>query len=187
MVLPLAAGAVVKLSLGTMPALLAATFGALLGAWLVVGQSVRQATAERQAAERATESGRRRLQALAQVSVALSQQLDPNRLLRQIADTVAALTAAHNVVMWELDRASGRLERRAWTTDPSIGATELPTSLELGQGGTGWIARHQLQQVCLDLILNAEQAILGSGGVGGRRTGDCIRITIGTRREDAST
>ncbi len=142
-VLPLAAGAAVKLSLGTVPALLAATSSALLGAWLVVGQSVRQAMAERQAAERATESGRRHLQALAQVSVALSQQLDPNRLLRQITDTVAALTAAHNVVMWELDRASGRLERRAWTTDPSIGAMELPTSLELGQGGTGWIARHR--------------------------------------------
>jgi C4-dicarboxylate-specific signal transduction histidine kinase len=34
----------------------------------------------------------------------------------------------------------------------------------------------QLQQVLLNLVLNAEQAILGSG-VGGRRSGDCIRVS----------
>jgi signal transduction histidine kinase len=139
--LPLAAGAGFKLWLGTVPALLAATLGALLGAWLVIGQATRQAMAERQAALRATESGRRRLEALAQVSLALAQQLDPDRLLRQITDALAALTGAQNVVMWEVDRASGQLVRRAWTTDPSIGTMELPTSLTMEQGGTGWIAR----------------------------------------------
>jgi signal transduction histidine kinase/BarA-like signal transduction histidine kinase len=139
--LPLAAGAGFKLWLGTVPALLAATLSALLGAWLVIGQATRQAMAERQAALRATESGRRRLQALAQVSLALSRQLDPHRLLRQITDALAALTGAQNVVMWEVDRASGQLVRRAWTTDPSIGPMELPTSLNMEQGGTGWIAR----------------------------------------------
>ena len=141
--LPLAAGAGLKLLLGTVPALLAATLGALLGAWLVTGHTVREAMAGRQAAERAAESGLRRLQALAQVSLALSQQLDPDRLLRQVTAALAALTGAHNVVMWDLDREAGLLVRRAWTTDPSIGAMELPTSLTLEQGGTGWIARHR--------------------------------------------
>jgi two-component system NtrC family sensor kinase len=153
--LPLAAGAAFKLWLGTVPALLAATLGALLGAWLVIGQAARQAMAERQAALRATESGRRRLQALAQVSLALSQQLDPNRLLRQITDALAALTGAHNVVMWEVDRTSGLLVRRAWTTDPSIGAMELPTSLTMKQGGTGWIARHRQALFVEDIAADA--------------------------------
>jgi CheY-like chemotaxis protein len=39
---------------------------------------------------------------------------------------------------------------------------------------------HQLQQVFLNLILNAEQAMLGSGG-GAQRIGDTIHITTGTR------
>jgi CheY-like chemotaxis protein len=41
---------------------------------------------------------------------------------------------------------------------------------------------HQLQQVFLNLILNAEQSILGSGA-GDQRVGDAIRITTGARLE----
>ena len=98
-------------------------------------------TARRAKAQQlATERRQRRIEALAQLTLALSQQLDPDRLLQQITDALASLTGAHNVVLWELDRAAGLLVRRAWTTDPSIGAMELPTSLTMAQGGTGWIA-----------------------------------------------
>ena len=45
---------------------------------------------------------------------------------------------------------------------------------------------HQLQQVFLNLILNAEQAILGSR-VGGRRVGDAIRVTTGMRVDERQT
>jgi hypothetical protein len=139
----------------------------------------------------------------------------------------------------EVDAASGRLVRRAWTADPSIGAMEPPTSLSQEQGATGWIARHREPlfiddiardarvlaahwalsrdlvrfrggfsgggrrtagcvhpqpqagpaageqrprdaQVFLNLVLNAEQAILGSG-VGARHSGDCIRVSTSAR------
>ena len=45
---------------------------------------------------------------------------------------------------------------------------------------------HQLQQVFLNLILNAEQAILGSR-VGGQRVGDAIRVTTGVRVDESQT
>jgi signal transduction histidine kinase len=45
---------------------------------------------------------------------------------------------------------------------------------------------HQLQQVFLNLILNAEQAILGSR-VGGQRMGDAIRVTTGVRVDQGQT
>jgi two-component system NtrC family sensor kinase len=77
------------------------------------------------------------------VNLALSRELDRNRLLRQITEALAALIGAHNVVLWELDPAAGVLVRRAWTTDPSIGAMELPTSLTPEEGGVGWVARHR--------------------------------------------
>jgi hypothetical protein len=78
------------------------------------------------------------LEVLAQVTLALSQQLDPDRLLQQITDALATLTGAHNVVLREVDHAAGLPVRRARTTDSSIGAMELPTSLTMEQGGTGW-------------------------------------------------
>ena len=115
---------------------------ALLGGWVLMRRTARRAQAQQQAAEAAAERRQRRLE-VAQVTLALSQQLDPDRLLQQITDALATLTGANNVVLWEVDRAAGLLVRRAWTTDPSIGTMELPTSLTMAQGGTGWIARHR--------------------------------------------
>ena len=136
-------------------ALAALVVAALLGGWLLMRRGARRAQARQQAAEAATERRQRRLEALAQVTLALSQQLDPDRLLQQITDALASLTGAHNVVLWEVDRATGLLVRRAWTTDPSIGAMELPTSLTMEQGGTGWIARHREPLFVEDIAVDA--------------------------------
>ncbi|MGH7413057.1 MAG: hybrid sensor histidine kinase/response regulator [Candidatus Rokuibacteriota bacterium] len=138
---------------------------ALLGGWRVMRGTVRHAKARLQAAEADAERRQRRLEALAQVTLALSQQLDPDRLLQQITDALATLTSAHNVVLWEVDRAAGVLVRRAWTTDSSIGAMELPTSLTMEQGGTGWIARQReplfVEDIAADARILAAQWALG--------------------------
>jgi signal transduction histidine kinase len=141
--LPLVAGAGVALWLGTAAGLIAAVVAALVAGAILVAHTVREADRQREVAERAAASGLRWLQALAQVSLSLSQPIDRNRFLRQITEALASLTSAHNVVLWELDGPAGLLVRRAWTADPSIGTMELPASLTLQQGGTGWIARHR--------------------------------------------
>ena len=141
--LPLVAGVVVGLWLGPAAGFLAAVVGALIAGAVLVTHTVREADRQRRAAEHTAAAGLRWLQALAQVSLSLSQPIDRNRFLRQITDALASLTSAHNVVLWELDAPAGLLARRAWTADPSIGAMELPASLTLQQGGTGWIARHR--------------------------------------------
>src|SRR5260370_23089866 len=137
--LPLAVGGAFEMWLGPAPALVAVGLAALLVGWIAIGYTVREAAAQ----QRAAASGLQWLQALAQVSLSLSQGLDRNRLLRQITEALATLTSAHNVVLWELDAASSWLVRRARPTDPSIGAMELPSSLTLQQGGAGWIAPHR--------------------------------------------
>jgi two-component system NtrC family sensor kinase len=113
--------------------ILESVLAVLLLAALLAGWAVMRGAQRRQ----------RRLEALAQVTLALSQQLDPDRLLQQITDALAALTGARNVVLWAVDPVAGLLVRRAWTTDAAIGAMELPTSLTMAQGGTGWIARRR--------------------------------------------
>jgi two-component system NtrC family sensor kinase len=141
--------------------LVALLLAALLGGWRLMRRTARRAQAQQQAAEAATERRQRRIEALAQVTLALSQQLDPDRLLQQITDALATLTGANNVVLWEVDRAAGLLMRRAWTTDPTIGTMELPTSLTMAQGGTGWIARHReplfVEDVAIDDRIMAAQ------------------------------
>jgi signal transduction histidine kinase len=137
---------------------------AVIGGVLLMRRAARRARVRLRAAEAAAERRQRRLEALAQVTLALSQQLDPDRLLQQITDALATLTGAHNVVLWEVDHAAGRLVRRAWTAHASIGAMELPASLTMEQGGTGWIARQREPLFVADIatdprIMAAEWAL----------------------------
>ena len=80
--LPLAVGGAFEMWLGPAPALVAVVLAALLVGWIAIGYTVREAAAQ----QRAAASGLQWLQALAQVSLSLSQGLDRNRLLRQITE-----------------------------------------------------------------------------------------------------
>jgi two-component system, NtrC family, sensor kinase len=109
-----------------------------------LAQQLNRTLEERGRAQAGLEERQRKLQALAEVNLSLSQQLEPEPLLRQITQALAQLTGAPNVVLWEVDPEEARLVRRAWTTDPSVERADLPPSLGFDQGMTGWIARHQL-------------------------------------------
>jgi signal transduction histidine kinase len=89
------------------------------------------------------ETRQRRLRALADVNLSLSRELDLRQLLRQITHALASLTGAQNVVLWEVDHAAHLLIRRTWTADASVGSVDLPSTLTMDQGGTGWIARNR--------------------------------------------
>jgi GAF domain-containing protein len=96
---------------------------------------------ERRRAQAGVEARQRRLRALTEVNLSLSQQLDLERLLQQITEALARLTGAFVVVLWEVQAATGRIVRRALTAEASI-RVELPEELTLEEGGTGWIAQH---------------------------------------------
>ncbi|MGH7278254.1 MAG: GAF domain-containing protein, partial [Candidatus Rokuibacteriota bacterium] len=95
------------------------------------------------------------LEALAEVSLLLSRQLELQPLLRQITDAVADLTGAHNVVLWQTEPGARRLARRAWTTDPSVDSVEMPESLGFDEGGTGWVARERAPLFIPDVAADA--------------------------------
>ena len=85
----------------------------------------------------------RALQALADVNLALSRELDLPRLLSQITSSVADLTGAYNVVLWQVDTAARRVVPRATSRHASIGDVAMPGFLAFGEGGTGWVAQHR--------------------------------------------
>ncbi len=108
-----------------------------------LADQLNHAMEERGLAEAAVAARGQRIRVLADVNRSLSEQLDLEPLLQQITRSLAQLTGAHNVVLWEADRDTGVLTRRAGTTDPSISSVDLPPALTIEQGATGWIARHR--------------------------------------------
>jgi signal transduction histidine kinase len=95
-----------------------------------------------------------------------SRQREPQRRRVDLGEVIQQILALRDT---QLAVASIRLE------------TELDASVPPVQGDP-----HQLRQVLLNLVLNAEQAILGSG-VGARRSGDCIRVCTGVRADGDHT
>jgi signal transduction histidine kinase/DNA-binding response OmpR family regulator len=98
------------------------------------------------------------MQALAEVNLALSSELDPPRLFQRITDSVARLTGAGSVILWEADVLAGQLQRRAWTLDRALGDPALPATVTFDDGATGWIAAHR-QSVFLPDIRGDERVV----------------------------
>ena len=118
----------------------AAGTGDVLGA---LAEHLDRAVAERRRFEAAIDARQRRIQALAEVNLSLSRQLDLGRLLQQITAALAQLTGAPTVVLWEADHGAQMLRRRAHAADESVPSVDLPRTLTFGQGATGWIARNR--------------------------------------------
>ncbi|PYM54292.1 MAG: hypothetical protein DMD77_23840, partial [Candidatus Rokuibacteriota bacterium] len=106
-----------------------------------LAEQFNRAIDDRRGTAAALEARQRRLRALADINVALSQQLDLEPLLQQITLTLSSLTGARTVVFWMADTARGRITRRAWAADVAVDSVDLPTELTFDQGVVGWIAR----------------------------------------------
>jgi GAF domain-containing protein/ActR/RegA family two-component response regulator len=153
-----------------------------------------RAIREQRRTHAALDERQRRLRALADVNVALSQQLELKPLLVQITEALARLTGAGSVIFWEVDEASGLLVRRAWTSVPAIVTDELPASLGIDSGGAGWVARNRrplfVEDVTLDERIRARQWAAGYGlfsfaGVPVVSGDDLLGVlTLNLRRED---
>ena len=100
-----------------------------------------RAVGERRQTHAVLDERQRRLRALADVNVALSQQLELKPLLGQITQALAQLTGAGTVVFWEVDEARGLLVRRAWTSNPAVALDQMPMSVGIDAGGVGLVAR----------------------------------------------
>jgi len=126
-----------------------------------LGEQFNRAMQGRHAVEAELDARQRRLHALAEVNLALSRELDTERLLQQITDVLAHLTGAYVVVLWEARMAERRLARRASTAHPSVGTVDLPASLGFDEGVTGWIATHRQPLVVDDITGDPRVMALG--------------------------
>ena len=106
-----------------------------------LAEQFNRAIGDRRRTAAALEGRQRRLRALADINVALSQQLDLEPLLQQITLTLSSLTGARTVVFWMVDTVRSRITRRAWAADVTVDSVDLPTELTFDQGAVGWIAR----------------------------------------------
>jgi GAF domain-containing protein/signal transduction histidine kinase len=157
-----------------------------------LADQVNRAVGERRQTNAALDERQRRLRALADVNMALSQQLELKPLLDQITQALARLTGAGTVVFWEVEEARGELVRRAWTSTPPL--DEMPMSLGIDEGGVGWVSRHReplfIEDVTSDERIRGrewamEHGLLSFVGVP-VVAGDDLRgvLTLSLRRED---
>src|SRR5215467_9387352 len=149
---------------------------------------------ERRQTHAALDERQRRLRALADINVALSQQLELKPLLGQITQALAQLTGAGTVVFWEVDEARGLLVRRAWTSVPSVALDEMPTAVGIDAGGIGLVARSRqplfIEDVTPDDRLRGREWAIAHGlvsfaGVPVVSGGDLLGVlTLSLRKED---
>jgi|GEM_PF-254856 len=149
---------------------------------------------ERRQTHAALDERQRRLRALADINVALSQQLELKPLLGQITQALAQLTGAGTVVFWEVDEARGLLVRRAWTSIPSVALDEMPTSVGIDTGGIGLVARSRqplfIEDVTPDDRLRGREwaiahGLLSFAGVPVVSGGDLLGVlTLSLRKKD---
>jgi len=114
-----------------------------------------RAITDRRRTQADLDARQRRLKALADITVALSQQLDLEPLLKQITLALSSLTGARTVVFWEADAPRDRLVRRAWSADAGVASVDLPGALGFDEGATGWIARHRKALFIEDITRDA--------------------------------
>jgi len=164
-----------------------------------LAEQFNRAIGDRRRTAAALEGRQRRLRALADINVALSQQLDLEPLLQQITLTLSSLTGARTVVFWMVDTVRSRITRRAWAADVTVDSVDLPTELTFDQGAVGWIAREGralfIEDVTQDPRIMASDwairhdlfAFAGVPVVAGGELLACSRSTSGVKTSSGKT
>jgi len=84
----------------------------------------------------------KRLDTLTGLNRLISDSLDVDRILKQIADAAAALMEAGLVIVWTADEGRQVIEARASSDDTLLGAHPRPTK-RFGEGVIGWVAQNR--------------------------------------------
>jgi len=99
----------------------------------------------------------KRLDTLTGLNRLISDSLDVDRILKQVADSAAAFMEAGLVIVWGADEGRQVIQARA-SSDDAMLSTYPHHTMRFGEGGMGWVAQNQRPVSMPDLATNARVA-----------------------------
>ncbi len=128
----------------------------------------------------ALESRVRRLDTLTGLNRLISDSLEADHILKQIANAAAALMEAGFVIVWSADEGRRVIQARAVSDDPTLTAYPHPVR-KFGEGGVmGWVAQNRRPLSTPDLAADARVGSNQWYATNGFRSGASLPILRGS-------